>query len=226
MKKTLVAFSAIAVLALGSAAPAMAYPAGQSPTLSFSSVSRLTPGDTVSLVVSRVKSNCSVSASWSGGQGITAETATVKSNGKTPVITIATPATAGTYTLTTNSISSVCSGGSAVSLSRAIVVGKVASIVAKVSTTKGFVSATPTVSISGTVRSGSVAVASKTVSVSLRLGGTEVKTVTATTNASGVFSANFSGTTYTAGSYTAVVSFVADATYTAKSVTTAVLKLR
>jgi hypothetical protein len=225
MKKSLLAISAVAVLSIGSVAPAMAYPAGQAPTLSLSSVSRLTPGDNVSVVVARVKSACTVSLSWVSGSGATTS-ATVGSRGRTPVMTIATPSTAGTYTLTTNQISSTCSGGSAVTLSRAITVGKVASVVSKLRTTSGFVSKNPTVSISGTVKSGSVAVASKTVSVSLRLGGSEVKTVTATTNGSGVFTANFTGTTYTAGSYTAVVSFAADATYGARSVTTAVLKLR
>jgi hypothetical protein len=225
MKKSLLAISAVAVLSLGTVAPAMAYPAGQAPTLSLSSVSRLTPGDNVSVVVARVKSACSVTLSWASGSATTAS-ATVSSRGRTPVMTIATPTTAGTYTLRTSTISSECSGGSAVTLSRPITVGKLASVTAKLGTTSGFVSKNPTVSVSGSVKSGSLAVASKSVSVSLRLGGTEVKTVTATTNGLGAFSANFTGTTYTAGSYTAVVSFVADATFAAKNSTTAVLKLR
>jgi hypothetical protein len=225
MKKSLLTVSAVALLSIGSVAPALAYPAGQAPTLSLSSVSRLTPGDNVSVVVARVKSACNVSLSWVSGSGAT-QSATVSSRGRTPVMTIATPTTAGTYTLTTNQISSTCSGASAVTLSRKITVGKVASVVSKLRTSSGFVSKSPTVSITGTVKSGSVAVASKSVSVSLRLAGNEVKTVSATTNGSGVFTANFTGTTYTAGSYTAVVSFAADATYGARSVTTAVLKLR
>lgn len=225
MKKSLLAISAVAVLSLGSVAPAMAYPAGQAPTLSLSSVSRLTPGDNVSVVVARVKSSCAISLSWASGSDATAS-ATVGSRGRTSVMTIATPETAGTYTLRTNLISGECSGGAAVRLSRSITVGKLASVTAKLRTTSGFVSKNPTVSITGTVRSGSVAVANKSVSVSLRLGSTEVKTVSATTNGSGAFTANFTGTTYTAGSYTAVVSFVADATFAAKNSTTAVLKLR
>lgn len=225
MKKSLLAVSAVALLSIGSVAPAMAYPAGQAPTLSLSSVSRLTPGDNVSVVVARVKSACTVSLSWVSGSGATTS-ATVNSRGRTPVMTIATPSTAGSYTLRTSQISAECSGASAVTLSRAITVGKVASVVSKLRTSSGFVSKNPTVSITGTVKSGSVAVASKSVSVSLRLAGNEVKTVSATTNGSGVFTANFTGTTYTAGSYTAVVSFAADETYGARSVTTAVLKLR
>lgn len=216
----------VAALAIGSVAPALAYPAGQSPTLSLSSVSRLTPGDSVSVVVARVKSACSVSVSWSGVDSIDAVSSTVRTSGKTPVMTIATPSTAGVYSLRTSQISGTCSGGSAVTLSRSITVGKLASIVSKLSTTSGYVSKNPTVSVSGTVKSGSSAVQSKTVSVSLRLAGEEVKTVSATTNASGAFSASFTGTSYAAGSYTAVVSFAANSTFAAKTVTTAALKLR
>ncbi len=226
MKKTLLAISAVAALAIGSVAPALAYPAGQAPTLNLSSVSRLTPGDSVSVVVARVKRGCNVELSWTGRSGMENASATVKSSGKTSVMTIPTPTTAGVYTLKTNQISADCSGGSAVSLSRSITVGKLASIVAKLATNKGYVSAKPTVSVSGTVKSGSVSVASKSVSVSLRLDGNEVKTLTTSTNAQGAFNANFSGTTYSAGSYTAVVSFNNDSTYAAKSKTTAVLKLR
>jgi hypothetical protein len=172
-----------------------------------------------------VKSACTVTVSWASGSAVTA-TATVSSRGRTPVMTIATPSIAGTYTLRTT-LSTACAGeGEPTTLSRKITVGKVASVVSKLRTTSGFVSKNPTVSITGTVKSGSVAVDDKSVSVSLKLAGNEVKTVTATTNASGVFTANFTGTTYTAGSYTAVVSFAADATYGARSVTTAVLKLR
>jgi hypothetical protein len=226
MKKSLVAISAVAVLAIGSVAPALAYPAGQSPTLNLSSVSRLTPGDNVSVVVARVKSNCSVSLSWNGVQGGDTASATVRSSGKTPVMTITTPSTAGVYTLKTNTISAECAGDYAVSLSRVITVGKLASIVAKLSTNKGYVANNPTVSVSGTVKSGSVSVASKQVSISLKRGDVQVKTLTLTTNASGVFSGSFTGTDYTAGNYTAVVSFANDSTYAAKSKSTAVLKLR
>ena len=225
MKKTILGLSAVAALAIGSVAPALAYPAGQAPTLSLSSVSRLTPGDNVSVVVSRVKRDCSVSVSWTGGQGVDPVSSTVKSSGKTSVMTLATPSTAGVYTLTTSSISSACSGNSAVTLTRSITVGKLASIVAKLSTTSGYVSKSPTVTVSGTVKSGSVAVANKVVTITLKRGATEVASTTATTNGSGVFTKPISET-FTAGSYTAVISFAANSTYAAKSQTTAILKLR
>jgi len=226
MKKSILAISAVAALAVGSVAPALAYPAGQAPTLSLSSVSRLTPGDSVSVVVARVKRSCNVSLSWNGVSGGDTASSTVKSSGKTSVMTITTPSTAGVYTLKTNTISAECSGASAVSLSRAITVGKLASIVAKLSTNKGYVASNPTVSVSGTVKSGSLAVANKQVSISLRRNGSEVKTLTLTTSGSGVFNGSFSGTNYSAGDFTAVVSFDNDSTFAARSKSTAVLKLR
>lgn len=225
MKKSILGLSAVAALAIGSVAPALAYPAGQSPTLSLSSVSRLTPGDNVSVVVARVKKDCSVSVSWTGGQGVDPVSSTVKSSGKTSVMTLATPATAGVYTLTTSSISAACSGNSAVTLTRSITVGKLASIVAKLSTTSGYVSKNPTVTVSGKVKSGSVSVASKVLSITLKRGGITVASATATTNSSGEFTAPIAEA-FTAGSYTAVISFEANTTYAAKSQTTAILKLR
>jgi hypothetical protein len=225
MKKSILGLSAVAALAIGSVAPALAYPAGQAPTLSLSSVSRLTPGDNVSVVVSRVKRDCSVSVSWTGGQGVDPVSSTVKSSGKTSVMTLATPSTAGVYTLTTSSISAACSGNSAVTLTRSITVGKLASIVAKLSTTSGYVSKDPTFTVSGTVKSGSVVVANKVVSITLKRGSTTVASSTATTNGSGVFTSAIKEP-FTAGSYTAVVSFESNATYAAKTQTTAILKLR
>jgi hypothetical protein len=225
MKKSILGLSAVAALAIGSVAPALAYPAGQSPTLSLSSVSRLTPGDNVSVVVARVKKDCSVSVSWTGGQGVDPVSSTVKSSGKTSVMTLATPSTAGVYTLTTSSISAACSGNSAVTLTRSITVGKLASIVAKLSTSSGYVSKDPTITVSGTVKSGSVVVANKVVSITLKRGSTTVTSSTATTNGSGVFTSAIKEP-FTAGSYTAVVSFEANTTYAAKSQTTAILKLR
>jgi hypothetical protein len=225
MKKSILGLSAVAALAIGSVAPALAYPAGQAPTLSLSSVSRLTPGDNVSVVVARVKRDCSVSVSWTGGQGVDPVSSTVKSSGKTSVMTLATPATAGVYTLTTSSISAACSGNSAVTLTRSITVGKLASIVAKLSTSSGYVSKDPTITVSGTVKSGSVVVANKVVSITLKRGSTTVASSTATTNGSGVFTSAIKEP-FTAGSYTAVVSFEANTTYAAKSQTTAILKLR
>ena len=225
MKTKLFALSAIAVLAASAAAPALAYPAGQAPVLGLSTASRIIPGDTITVQVSRVKAGCSVTVFWDG-EGISSGAKTVKANGKTGVITLATPATAGTYTLKTNSISSACSGGDAVVLSKSLTVGRLASIVAKVSSTSGFASKNPTFSASGTVKSGSVAVANQTVTLSLRKGGVEVKSTTATTNGSGVFSKSFSGTSYENGNYTVVVSLESGAIYGAAERTSAVLKLR
>lgn len=225
MKKTLLAISAIFALAIPASAPAFAYPAGSAPTLGLSTASRLVPGGDVNVVVSRVKKNCSITLSWDGVDGDTA-TGVVRATGKTAVLSISTPATAGVYTLTTNTISSTCSGGSAVTLTKSITVGKLASVVAKLGTSSGYVSKNPTVSVSGTVKSGSVSVSSGAITAVLKRNGSTVKTVTGSTLANGTFSLNFSGTSYTAGTYTAVVTLDGNATYIEKSVTTAALTLR
>ena len=225
MKKSLLAISAIFALAIPASAPAFAYPAGSAPTLGLSTASRLVPGGDVNVVVSRVKKNCSITLSWDGVDGDTA-TGVVRATGKTAVLSISTPSTAGVYTLTTNTISPTCSGGSAVALTKSITVGKLASLVAKLGTTSAYVSKNPTVSVSGTVKSGSAAVASGAITAVLKRNGSTVKTVTGSTLANGSFSLNFSGTSYTAGTYTAVVTLDGNATYIEKSVTTAALTLR
>jgi hypothetical protein len=225
MKKSILAISAILALAIPASAPAFAYPAGSAPTLGLSTASRLVPGGDVNVVVSRVKKNCSITLSWDGVDGDTA-TGVVRATGKTAVLSISTPSTAGVYTLTTNEISSTCSGGSAVTLTKSITVGKLASVVAKLGTTSAYVSKSPTVKVSGTIKSGSVNVNNADITVVLKRNGSTVKTVTGSTLANGTFSLNFSGTSYTAGTYTAVVTLDGNATYIEKSVTTAALTLR
>jgi hypothetical protein len=163
------------------------------------------PGDSITVQVSRVKAGCSVTVFWVG-EGISSGAKTIRANGKTGAFSLATPETAGTYTLSTNSISGACSGGDATTLTKSVTVGRLASIVAKVSSTSGFASKNPTFSASGTVKSGSVAVASQTVTLS--------------------FSKSFTGTTYEAGNYTVVVTLSAGAVYGEATRTSAILKLR
>lgn len=226
MKKSLIALTAAVALATPASLPAFAYPAGSAPTLGLSTISRLMPGGNVSVVVSRVKKNCSINLSWVGVTDSDTAAGLVRATGKTAVLSISTPDTAGVYTLTTNTISSTCSGGTAVALTKSITVGKLASVVAKLATSSAYVSKNPTVSVSGTVKSGSVSVANANISVVLKRNGSQVKTLTGTTNGSGSFNLNFSGTSYTAGSFTAEVTLDGNSTYIEKSVTTAALTLR
>ena len=226
MKKSIIALTAAVALATPASLPAFAYPAGSAPTLGLSTISRLMPGGNVSVVVSRVKKNCSINLSWVGVTGSDTAAGLVRATGKTAVLSISTPDTAGVYTLTTNTISSTCSGGAAVALTKSITVGKLASVVAKLATSSAYVSKNPTVSVSGTVKSGSVSVANANISVVLKRNGSQVKTLTGTTNGSGSFNLNFSGTSYTAGSFTAEVTMDGNSTYIEKSVTTAALTLR
>ncbi|MFM8926642.1 MAG: hypothetical protein ACKOFA_00345, partial [Rhodoluna sp.] len=213
------------VLGLSSSLPALGYPAGQAPVLGLSSASRILPGDPVSVQISRVKPGCSVTVRWLG-EDVTPITRTINASGKSGSISIATPSTAGTYTLSTNSISAACTGGSSATLTKSIVVGRLASIVGKVSSTSAFSSKNPTFSVSGTVKSGSVAVGSQSVSITLKRNGSTVKSGTATTNGSGVFTLTLPGNTYSAGDYTAVITIAAGAVYGERQITTAKLTLR
>ena len=227
MKKSILAISAICALAIPASAPAFAYPAGSAPTLGLSTASRLIPGGDVNVVVSRVKKNCSITLSWDGVSGSDTATGVVRSTGKTAVLSISTPDTAGVYTLTTNTISPTCSGGDAVTLTKSITVGKLASVVAKLGTTSAYVSKSPVVKVSGTIKSGSVTVKNAPITVVLKRNGSTLQIIsTESTNASGAFSVNFSAAPYTAGTYTAVVTLDGNATYIEKSVTTAALTLR
>jgi len=226
MKKSLIAIAAAVALATPASLPAFAYPAGSAPTLGLSTISRLLPGGNVSVVVSRVKKNCSINLSWVGVSGGDTATGLVRATGKTAVLSISTPDTAGVYTLTTNTISSTCAGGSPIALTKSITVGKLASVVAKLATSSAYVSKNPTVSVSGTVKSGSIAVTNANISVVLKRNGSQVKTLTGKTDGYGAFNLNFSGTSYTAGSFTADVTLDGNTTYIEKSVTTAALILR
>lgn len=227
MKRTIIAISTIGLLAISALAPAQAYPAGSAPTIGLSEVSRLIPGSQVSVQISRVKPGCEVSVSWIGDDiEIPAAKATVKGTGKSGIIRINTPSTAGDYTLSTL-ISPTCAGtASNVVLEKTIIVGKMASIVGKLSTTSGFISKTPTLSLTGTVKSGSVAVANQAVTVVLKKNGSPVSTKLATTSGTGTLSVSFAGLNLTAGDYRASIEVKAGSTYYSSLVTTSKITLR
>jgi hypothetical protein len=193
----------------------------------FTSASTLLPGALVSINISRVNQGCTVSVGWTDSSlGINPVSRVIKADRTTGVFSIATPTTAGTYTLYTSEISAECAGGSATTLTQTVVVGKSLSIAAKVVSSSGYASKSPVFSVTGTLKSGSALVAGKEVSVSLRRNGVEVKTTSGTTSSTGVLNVSFAGTTYVAGDYTAVVTGVADSAYLATQFTTAKLTLR
>jgi uncharacterized repeat protein (TIGR02543 family) len=197
------------------------------PVMGRTSATTLLPGDLVSLNVSRVTKGCTITVGWAeSNTGVTPVSKVVKADRSTGAFTIASPATAGTYTLSTNLISSECAGGSAVTLTQSVVVGKSLNLTAKVSTSSAYVSKNPTLTLSGSVKSGSVAVVGKQFTVSLRRNGVDVETVTATTSSSGVMNVTFTRVTYSGGAYTVDISSAADTTYLATTFTTAKLTLR
>ncbi len=197
------------------------------PLLSTASATTLLPGDLVTIKVSRVNSGCTVTVGWrEENSGVSSISTVIRPDRSTGVFSIATPSTVGRYTLTTNTIGSECSSGAAITLAKSFVVGKAASVVAKVSSSSAFVSKNPTVSVTGTVKSAGVVVASKEVTVSLRRNGVEVATASVTTNSAGVFSLSLPNGSYVAGDYTAVVTLAADSTYRQTQVTTSKITLR
>jgi hypothetical protein len=225
MTRRLLTYTAALAMAIGSIAPAFAYPAGQAPTLSVLSADRLTPGSTISVVVARVKTSCPVSVSWTGGLGIAPVSGTADAAGST-ALSIVSPAIAGTYILTTSALSADCTGGAVATLTSNVSVGKIALMTTKIATTNASIKKKPVVSISGTIKSGATAVANKAISVQLNLGGKKLAVLAGKTDAKGAFIVKFSKVKYKAGTYTAVVTTVADASYEAIKVTTKAVKLK
>ncbi len=225
MKRILVTYTVSMAMAIGSIAPAMAYPAGQAPTIRVVTADRLTPGSTITVLVARVKTGCTVSLSWNGGLGISAVSGPADAMGNTS-LSIKSPKVAGTYSLSTSAISAECTGGTASTLTSKIAVGKIAVAATKIATTNTSLKKKPVVSISGTIKSGATVVKSKTISVQLNLNGKKVTSLTGKTDSKGAFIVKFSKVKYKAGTYTAVVTTVADALYEAIKVTTKSVKLK
>jgi uncharacterized repeat protein (TIGR02543 family) len=197
------------------------------PVMSTSKASNVAPGDIVSVNISRVNPGCTVTVGWTNqDSGVRSVSKVVKASRSTGAFTIATPSTAGVYTLRTDRIESECYGGSAVTLAKRFLVGKSSSISAKVASTSGFVSKNPELTVSGFIKSGTVNVANKQITISLRRDGSEVSSKNVSTDSSGVFSSTFTGSATNAGLYTAVVTVVGDATYIETSLTTAKITLR
>jgi len=225
MKKLIIGSITVAVLSLGQVLPSFAYPAGEAPALSASSSQRLTPGDAVSVIVSRVKPGCSVYVRWSGGKGISPVSGTADSAGNV-ALSIASPTVAGRWILNTSPISAECAGGNVIVLTSAIYLGKTPTVAARISSTTMTAKYKPTLSVSGSVKFGSEGIADKLVAVDLKLDGKVVKKLITTTNSKGLFSAKFKGTKYRIGKYTAVARVGADSTYVSRKVGTAKINLK
>ena len=225
MKIKLTTLAIAFVLAAMPSIPALAYPTGQAPTLSLSASGRLTPGQSVSATIARVKPGCPVSISWKNAAGISAVSGTSAANGNT-VLTIASPAISGTYVLTTSAMSAECAAGAAaVTLTSNVSFGKIATITTKIATTNVSVKKKPVISVTATVKSGTALIKSKSITVDLNLAGKKVKSLKVKTDAKGAFTAKFTGIAK-AGKYTAVVTFTADPMYDAAKVTTKALTLK
>jgi uncharacterized repeat protein (TIGR02543 family) len=186
------------------------------PMLSTSRESTMTPGDAILIKVSRVNEGCTVTVGWlQENTGVSSISKVIKADRTSGVFSIATPSASGRYTLTTSTIGGECSNGAAVTLARAFTVGKKSSVVAKLSSSSASVSRNPVVTVSGKVKSGTVAVVGRSMTVSLRRNGVEVASATVSTDSSGSFVASFSDINYLAGEYSTAITGVADSTYLA-----------
>lgn len=224
MKKLLLSVAAISGMVLPFPTAALAYPAGQDPTMAFATVGRIVPGANVAVQISRVKKNCVVSVAWLETDSVNAVSKTIKQTGKSGVISIEAPTTAGTYTLI-SSISKDCAGSKSVTLSKTVIVGKQASIVGKVVTSSAFSKNNPTLTVTGTIKSGAVGVANKTIVIRLLKNGEFVRSITSTTDSSGAYSVPFTGVSVS-GAYTAEVKLPAGGIFGQVLKTTAALNLR
>lgn len=224
MKNKMSTLALIFALATIPSSPALAYPTGQAPTLSLSASGRLTPGQTVSATVARVKPGCPVSISWKNVAGISAISGTSGADGTT-TLSIKSPKISGTYVLTTSLIDAACAAGPAVTLTSSLVFGKIATITPKIVSTNVSAKKKPVISVTAIVKSGTTLVKSKSITVDLNLAGKKLKTVKVKTDAKGAFTAKFTGITQ-AGKYTAVITFAADSIYSAAKVTTKALTLK
>lgn len=212
-------------LAVSSANVALAYPAGTNPSLGLSSYSRLTPGDSVSAVVSRVARGCQVSVAWKTLAGATvgsAATATAGRTGRTSAVSVASPAVGGKYNLVAT-LGTGCTGDAG-TITKAITVGKAVRHSISVKTTSASAAKNPTLTFTGKLYWGAVAVANKSVDVTITKPGGATTSVTVTTNASGVYTATV--TASTAGSYRATATLAADDTYAGSTLSSRQVTIR
>jgi len=220
-KSRYIAVGLAAVFAVSSAGVAQAYPAGTNPSLGLSSYSRLAPGDSVNVSVSRVLKNCNVTVAWNGGGG--SFSAVAGKTGRTTPRAVASPAIGGAYTLTA-SFGAGCGSDEGNSVSKNITVGRLVRHSVAIKTSSSSARRNPTLTLSGKIFWGAVAQSNVDVTLVLTSGAGDSVSLDATTNANGVYSVSFGpkgdvAGAVAAGTYTVVTTLAADTTY-ARSIAT------
>lgn len=222
-KSTFAALGLSAALVLTSAVAAEAYPAGTNPSMGLSSYSRLLPGDSVTVSVSRVLRGCNVTVGWVGGNSASA---VAGKTGRITPVSVASPTTGGKYTLRA-SFGAGCASDQGASVSKEITVGRLVRHSVQIKTSSSSARRNPTLTLTGKIFWGAVAVDDATVTLSLNGPGNADFTRTATTNSSGVYSVAVGGSSnIPAGQYTVTAVLAADSTYAGSTVSSRTVTIR
>ena len=223
-KKSLLAAGLSAALVPTATGVAQAYPAGTSPSLGLSSYSRMLPGDSLTVSVSRVVKNCRVNIGWDNTD--IAVQANAGKTGRIAPTTVGSPSVGGQYVLRA-SFGSNCADDAGSSVSKTINVGRMVRHSVAIKTTSSSAKRSPTLSFNGKIFWGAVPVADATVNLVLtKPNGSSYRT-TATTDANGLYTASLGGSgVIVAGQYTVVATLPADDIYFGSQVSSRTVTIR
>lgn len=223
LKSRSIALGLSAALVLGSGVAAQAYPAGSEPSLGLSSYSRLVPGNSVTVSVSRVLRGCTVTIGWDGGNSTSA---VAGKTGRTLPTSVASPTIGGKYKLRAT-LGAGCSIDTGKSVTKDITVGKLVRHSVQIKTSSSSARRNPTLTLTGKIFWGAVAVNNATVSLTLAAPNGRTFTATATTNDSGVYSGTVGGlNNIVAGAYTVTAVLAPDNIYAGSTVSSRTVTIR
>jgi len=220
---TFIAVGLAVALTATTAGVANAYPAGTNPSLGLSSYSRLLPGDAVTVSVSRIAKNCNVTVGWVGGNQ---RSVVAGKTGRTAPTSVASPSVGGPYTLRA-SFGAGCGSDTGTSVSKAITVGRLVRHSVAIKTSSSSARRNPTLTLAGKIFWGAQAIESASVTLTLTAPNGDTVTRTATTNASGVYSATVGGTgAIVQGAYTVTARLAADNIFAGSTVSSRTVTIR
>jgi hypothetical protein len=224
----LVAVGLAAVFALSSAGVAQAYPAGTNPALGLSSYSRVAPGDSVTVSVTRILKDCNVDVAWSGNGG--SFHAVAGKTRRTAPQSVQSPSIGGQYTLSA-ALGTGCGIDSGKTISKAITVGRLVRHSVSIKTSSSSARRNPTLTLAGKIFWGSEAQAGLPVTLVLTPPVGDAITLTARTDANGAYSTSFGANgavqgTVVQGQYTVVTTLAADSTYAGSRATSRTVTIR
>ena len=213
MQKSKLAVSLVALavaagtVAIATPSQAYSYPAGQNLTVLSTSSNIVTPGANATVSVENVYPGCSVVVKFNGsGSG---HTLVANNSGMTSSYGLKTPTKAGVYVL---SAATAAGCAQSESSTKTIYVGKKTTSKVSLAFSSTKPGAATKVTVSGTVKFGSMAISGAKVVVSLYTPKGTTK-VNATTSASGKFSVVLSGKATKAGVYSGSVAYAGTTTY-------------